>query len=118
HPPPRPRRTPRRHLRHLARGGARDHHRPRLASTHQRRIMNSLTGPDTPTGMDAPEQLRKDTTAATKLADRRDPLIVEARKAGTTWRAIADAVGMTELAVRKAAARANDGVLPTPEARP
>ena len=60
-------------------------------------------------------QLRKDTAAAAKLADRRDPLIVDARRAGTTWRAIAEAVDMTELAVRKAATRANGGVLPTPD---
>lgn len=63
------------------------------------------------------DQLREDTAAAAKLADRRDDLIVTARRAGTTWRAIAEAVGMTELAVRQAATRANGGVLPTPSSQ-
>ena len=70
---------------------------------------------DPMTETDPLAQLRKDTAAAAKLADRRDDLIVKARRAGCTWRAIADAVDLTELAVRKAATRANDGVLPTPE---
>lgn len=67
------------------------------------------------TNTDPLEQLRKDTASAARLADRRDRLIVEARRAGCTWRAIADAVGMTELATRNAATRANDGQLPTPQ---
>lgn len=77
-----------------------------------------MTQPDTLTTMDPLAQLRKDTAAAAKLSDRRDPLIVAARRAGVTWRAIADAVDLTELAVRQAATRANGGVLPTPEERP
>ena len=66
--------------------------------------------------IDPLEQLRKDTASATRLADRRDRLIVQARQGGATWRAIADAVGMTELATRNAATRANGGELPTPKA--
>lgn len=66
------------------------------------------------TSTDPLTQLRKDTAAATRLADRRDRLIVQARQGGATWRAISDAVGMTELATRNAAARANDGQLPAP----
>ena len=62
-------------------------------------------------------QLVKDTAAANKLAARRDDLIIQARTEGATWRSISDAVGMTELAVRKAATRANDGVLPTPSSQ-
>lgn len=58
--------------------------------------------------------------ALTKLADvaaviaSRDLLIMEARREGHTWRVIASTVGMTELAVRQAARRANGGVLPRP----
>lgn len=80
--------------------------------------MNPLTQPTaTITGMEALDQLRKDTTAAAKLADRRDHLIADARRACATWRVIAEAVGMTELATRQAATRANGGVLPTPEGK-
>lgn len=77
-----------------------------------------MTQADTVTGMTSTDplaQLRKDTAAAARLAERRDHLIVDARRVGVTWRAIADAVGMTELATRNAAARANGGQLPAPE---
>lgn len=77
--------------------------------------MNAITQPATMSTMDPLDQLRKDTTAAAKLAARRDDLIVQARRAGTTWRAIAETANLTELAVRKAATRANGGVLPTPK---
>ena len=83
--------------------------------------MTPVTQPatiDPMTETDPLAQLRKDTAAAAKLADRRDTLIVQARRAGTTWRAIAEAAGLTELATRQAATRSNGGVLPTPEERP
>lgn len=80
--------------------------------------MNALTQPDTLSAMDSLDQLRKDTAAAAKLAARRDGLIVAARRAGTTWRAIAEAANLTELATRQAATRSNGGVLPTPGAKP
>ena len=58
--------------------------------------------------------LRKDTAAARRLADRRDTLIADARRDGVTWREIAAAAGLTDLATRHAAIRGNGGVLPTP----
>lgn len=78
--------------------------------------MTPVTQPDTigPMTTDLLAQLRKDTAATARLVERRDPLIVEARRAGETWRAIADAAGLTELATRNAARRANGGELPTP----
>lgn len=82
-------------------------------------MTKAMTQPDNVTRMtntDPLTQLRKDTASATRLADRRDDLIVQAREGGATWRAISEAVGMTELATRNAAARANDGQLPTPKA--
>lgn len=78
----------------------------------------AMTQPDNVAGMTSTDplaQLRKDTATATRLADRRDDLIVAAREGGATWRAISDAVGMTELATRNAAARANGGQLPAPK---
>lgn len=60
------------------------------------------------------DQLAHESKEAAKLADNRDRLIVEARQAGATWRAIATAAGRTELAVRAAAKKANNGNLPTP----
>ena len=81
--------------------------------------MNALTQPTaTIDAMDFLDQLRKDTAAAAKLAHRRDGLTADARRAGTTWRAIAEAANLTELATRQAATRSNGGVLPTPEAKP
>ena len=83
--------------------------------------MTSVTQPATIDAMSDDNilaRLRKDTAAAARLAERRDPQIVEARRAGNTWRVIAEAAGLTELATRKAAVRGNDGVLPTPEEKP
>lgn len=81
--------------------------------------MTAVTSPAMVTDMSTPDetlaQLRKDTAAAAKLAERRDALILEARRGGATWRSIADAVGMTELATRKAATRENGGELPSVE---
>ena len=67
------------------------------------------------TNTDPLEQLRKDTATAARLAGRRDTLIAQARRAGATWRAIAEACGLTELATRNAAARGNGGELPQPD---
>ena len=60
------------------------------------------------------DQLARESEEAAQLAANRDRLIVEARQNGATWRAIATAAGRTELAVRAAAKKANNGNLPTP----
>lgn len=65
--------------------------------------------------MDALKQLAADRRTRDRLNRRRDGLILEARTAGKTWPVIADAVGLTELATRNAARRANGGVLPEVE---
>ncbi len=57
----------------------------------------------------------KELRAAVAAAHRRDGLIVQAREAGHTWREIAAAAELTELATRQAATRANGGVLPQPD---
>lgn len=62
--------------------------------------------------MDALKQLAADRCTRDRLDRRRDGLILEARRAGGTWPAIAEAVGLTELAARNAAKRANGGELP------
>ena len=62
--------------------------------------------------MDAIKQLASDRRTRDRIEGRRDGLILEARLAGETWPVIANAVGLTELATRNAAKRANGGVLP------
>ena len=62
--------------------------------------------------MNALEQLSKDTKQRHRLEARRDGLIVSAREQGSLWPRIAEAAGLTELATRNAAKRANGGVLP------
>lgn len=64
--------------------------------------------------MSALESLEKDTRKRRLLDGRRDGLIVAARREGATWAAISQAAGLTELACRNAAKRANAGVLPVP----
>ncbi|GAB3497274.1 hypothetical protein [Flexivirga lutea] len=61
------------------------------------------------------EALRRSVRRMEKARAERDRLIVEAREHGATWRSIAAAASLTELATRQAATRANDGELPTPE---
>lgn len=62
-------------------------------------------------------KLVADRQAMDKLEARRDKQIAQARVEGATWRAIAAACGMTELATRTAATRGNGGVLPQPGER-
>ena len=62
--------------------------------------------------MDAIKQLASDRRTRDRIEGRRDGLILEARLAGETWPVIANAVGLTELATRNAAKRANGGLLP------
>lgn len=62
--------------------------------------------------MAAIDTLDKDTRKRRFLDGRRDGLIVAARREGETWPVIAQAAGLTELATRNAAKRANGGVLP------
>ena len=59
-------------------------------------------------------KIAKDATAAERLSARRDAQFVQARREGATWREIAEAAKLTELAVRNAATRANGGDLPAP----
>ena len=66
--------------------------------------------------MDAIKQLASDRRTRDRIEGRRDGLILEARLAGETWPVIANAVGLTELATRNAAKRANGGLLPDVEA--
>lgn len=68
--------------------------------------------------MDAIKQLASDRRTRDRIERRRDGLILEARLAGETWPVIANAVGLTELATRNAAKRANGGVLPDVEVKP
>ena len=65
--------------------------------------------------MAAIDMLDKNTRKRRFLDGRRNGLIVAARREGETWSAIAQAAGLTELAARNAAKRANAGVLPVPE---
>lgn len=61
------------------------------------------------------DALRRTVRRMEKARTERDRLIVEARELGMTWRSIAEAAGLTELATRQAASRTNGGELPTPE---
>lgn len=61
------------------------------------------------------ETIRRDAAASARIRGRRDMKFAEARRQGATWPEIAAAAGLTELAVRNAARRANGGELPVPE---